>query len=337
MSLRVETNYVAGVPQTVIRGGLQCYGQDWHWTAAGTGRAGAEAVIRGFVATRYTTNASYHLLVWSEHKPGHVGCITYAMWIVPPDRASHSLNPANCWKYNDSKPRAQQDTRFAEVRRILGPKASDPNAGSIAVSYCGMPADLARDVQCPVFVADCRKLSTDLAAIPTMNDRPHFAHGWIQPITRYEMDSAPVGGTDLIISKMYAAAGAPAEEDEMTWVNEVRWYKTPRRVIIRATATYRLTPDLNDAEAYVSTTDEERVIIGEVNGLDFGAGPLWLVIGGDNGVPKVVHSQDVIGEKPLVSETVKEVLTGLTDADIDKAVDAALDRAAAAVTMLKEE
>lgn len=340
MSLRVETNYVAGIPQTSIQGGLQCYGQDWHWTAGGTGRAGAESVIRGFIATRYTVNASYHILLWVEHKASHLGCVTYAMWIVPPDRASHSVNPANCWKYNPEKPRAQQDARFAETRRILGPKANDPNAGSIAVSYCGMPANLAQDVQCPVFIADCKRLSSDLAAIPTMNPRPHFAHGWIQPISRYEMDSQPVGGVDLIISKMYGAAPTPSpvqEDDMYEWVAGMKPANF-RATIIKGVP-MRSGPGPNYPGFNLGDSGRTITFIGEVPDEGGGAIPYIVYVLGagglhctrkDNIEPGTVIELGTPTTVEVVKEVIKEVPTGILPEDLEKAADAERSRIAAA-------
>ena len=92
---------------------------------------------------------------------------------------------------------------------------------------------------------------------------------------------------------------AQLTEDEMTWINNVRWYKSPVLVTFRPGTTYRLTPDLNETDKYVAGGEEQRTVIGEVDGLDFGAGPLWLVIPGDGGVAKVAHSQDETARAPL--------------------------------------
>lgn len=189
--LIVEENYVAGVPQTAPEAevpGWAPTGQCWHWTAGGTGRRGALSTIQDFINTRYTVNASYHLLIWVEHEAGHVGCRTYAMWVVRSSRAAHSISPSASWQYSSTKDVQVQNERFVEVRRILGDRWADPNAACIAVSYCGMPGDLERDMVCPVFIEDCRELARQLGTMPSMDDRPLFGHGWIQPLTRYEMD-----------------------------------------------------------------------------------------------------------------------------------------------------
>ena len=185
MTLRVEELYPNGVPQTFIPG-FAPPGTDWHWSAGGTGRDGWNGTVSHLIATRYTVNASYHGGFWHEHDTEQ----TIIQWIVRTTSAAHSVHPPSCWQYNANKPRAIQETRFAEVRRILGTKASDPNAGQIAIAYAGMPADLERDLLCPVFRADVKELADQLVAHPAVIDRPHFGHGWIQPISRYEMDVA---------------------------------------------------------------------------------------------------------------------------------------------------
>lgn len=187
--LKIEQNYVAGIPQTTVAG-FAPRGLAWHWTAGATGRAGAEGTIRHFVNTRLTTNASYHILVWVEHTANHVGCLTVAMWIVPMGRASHSMNPGAAFKPKTGS--ALEAARFAEVHRILA-RDSDPNADSVSISYCGMPANLAADLKCATFRNDLRSLAKQLIAHPDfIIDKPHFGHGWIQPTTRYEMDQVGI-------------------------------------------------------------------------------------------------------------------------------------------------
>jgi hypothetical protein len=201
VTLVIERPYPTGIPQTAVSG-FAPRGLAWHWTAGGVGRAGAEATIRHFQNTRYTVNASYHILLFRD------GTKTVAMWIVPPTRASHSMNPANAFAPKTGSVR--EKARFTEVHRILA-RDNDPNADVISVSFCGMPLDLAVAMRDPVFRADVRELARQLIAHPTIIDRPHFGHGWIQPISRYETDAVSEG-EDLLISKLYAA-----EEDMITW------------------------------------------------------------------------------------------------------------------------
>lgn len=210
--LVVEENYAFGVPLSTVTGWAPP-GAAWHWSAGGAGRTGWEGTIRHLINTRGTVNASYHGGMWCEHAANHAGCRTILQWIVPTTKAAHSISPSSSWQYNPNKPRTLQDIRFTEVRRILGAKATDPNAGCIAIAYAGMPADLERDLACPAFRADVQDLARQLVAHPAVIDRPHFGHGWIQPISRYEMD---VPATDFI-ALLYAATATPIQEDDMQY------------------------------------------------------------------------------------------------------------------------
>ena len=218
MSLVVEEVYPNGVPQTAVAN-FAPPGAGWHWSAGGTGRSGWNGTVAHLINTRSTINASYHGGFWPEHAANHVGCKTIIQWIVRTTRAAHSVNPGNSWKYNANKSKSVQDARFAEVRRILGAKSSDPNSAMIALAYAGMPADLQRDLQCPVFRADVQELARQIAAHPTVIDRPHFGHGWIQPLTRYEMDVA----TDFI-GLLYGkeSTGLPAQGMDLMYIYRVQ-------------------------------------------------------------------------------------------------------------------
>lgn len=183
MTLVVEEAYPNGVPQTAVEA-FAPRGVGWHWSAGGTGRAGWEGTIRHLINTRYTVNASYHLGFWHEHHPPD--CVTVAQWIVPATHAAHSLAPGLAFVPKVGSP--VEHERFVDVHRILA-RDSDPNADILAPAFAGMPADLARDMACPVMQADVRQLARDLETSPAMADGPHFGHGWIQPSTRYEMDA----------------------------------------------------------------------------------------------------------------------------------------------------
>lgn len=141
-------------------------------------------------------------------------------------------------------------------------------------------------------------------------------------------DAGPIA--NALIRKRYAER--TAQEDDMTWVNNVRWYKTPALVTFRPGTSYRLAPDLDDTGVYVSTANEQRTVIGEVDGLDFGVGPLWLVIPGDGGVAKVAHSQDEVSRTAFGAtvEVVKEVPTGITQEQLLGAATAERERIALA-------
>ncbi len=216
MSLKYEINHAAGVPQTIVSG-FAPRGLVWHWTAGAVGRAGALGTIQHFINTRTTVNASYAILFWHEHQAS-LACITVAMEIVPLNRASHSMAPTQTFVPKTGS--AREVARFAEVHRILT-RDSDPNADVISASFCGMPADLAAAVKCPTFVADVRALAARLkAAVPTLDAKPHFGHGWIQPITRYETDIT-TGGADLLIGPVLYPPTAEEGDDVIIFRNPI--------------------------------------------------------------------------------------------------------------------
>lgn len=279
MSLKIEQNYANGVPQTAVAG-FAPRGLAWHWTAGGTGRNGALSTVSYFISSRLTVNASYHILFWHEHRPPN--CLTVAMWIVPMSRASHSMNPAIAFKPKTGS--AQETARFAEVHRILG-RDSDPNADVIAVSYCGMPANLAVDLRCEEFKNDLRNLAKQLISHPTfIIDRPHFGHGWIQPTTRYEMDQV---GTDFIGMLYDEATPEPAPEPKPEPPKEDDVFK-PTAIAVQAFTTVPgqastfIRPD--GTTGYFTTADKvESIAEGTVNGkayrlLDYGTAHEALLI-----------------------------------------------------------
>lgn len=323
MALKVEQNYVNGIPQTAVSG-FAPRGLAWHWTAGGTGRAGAQRTIQHFINTRYTVNASYHILFWHEHR-ADLDCTTVAQWIVPATKASHSMNPAAAFKPKTGS--ALESARFAEVHRILA-RDSDPNADVWALSYCGMPADLARDLRCPTFVRDLQGLSKQLIAHPTfIVARPHFGHGWIQPTTRYEMDQV---GVDFI-KLMYNEVAIPSPEDKV--------FKPTNPIVTQdwdtvvGPASTFIRPD-GTTGYFTSKERVTSVAEGSVGGadyrlLDYGPNHEALLIpraGLTNAGTRYVGAKVVT----VTKEVVKEVPTGITQTDVDNAVKAERERIAQA-------
>lgn len=334
MSLRIENNYASGIPQT-LAAAFSPRALAWHWTAGGTGRAGALSTIQHFINTRNTVNASYHMLTWVEHKAGHVGCITFVMWIVRSTWASHSMNPAAAFKPKTGS--ARELARFAEVHRILA-RDSDPNADCWSISYCGMPANLAADLKCPVFVADLRELARQLIAHPSfIIERPHFGHGWIQPTTRYEMDASS-GGADLLIARLYGEAPTAQEDDMLFWkpVQE-DWWTVAKTASALGTVFYdgagnkkeftsrervRSTAESSDGRwrqvKYPPSSPDELLVV-DARGNDK-EGPGLVAISGTR-----IPATGFGFPPPEVKEIIKEVPTGITEAQVAAAADKAAD------------
>jgi hypothetical protein len=227
--LVVEENYANGVPQTFIQGWAPT-GASWHWSAGGAGRSGWEGSLAHLITTRYSINASYHGGLWHEHEPNGA-CRTVIQWVVPVSKAAHSIAPSQVFQFNAIKDRATQEARFAEVRRILGAKAWDPNAACIAIAYAGMPLGLEKDLACPVFRADVQELARAIVEETSAIDQPHFGHGWIQPISRFEMDVS----TDFI-GLIYGTSTGPQGSDMPTDFRDAR-HQQSKVVRIRKGAT----------------------------------------------------------------------------------------------------
>lgn len=313
MTLVVEENYVFGVPQTTVAGWSPA-GVAWHWSAGGRGRAGWEATIRHLIATRYEVNASYHGGLWGEHAASHVGCRTIIQWIVPTTKAAHSMAPSQAFVVNPTKDRARQDERFREVRRILGATATDPNAGCLAIAYAGMPADLEADLACRVFRADVQDVARQLVGHPAVIDRPHFGHGWIQPVNRYEMDVAVLDFIALLYAATPDAIPTPRPED----IDVSRYLKgaTPiinRRATVGAGGTVRSTPyfDPRDYDANrlfgIGDRGSSAPIVAWVEGTNltlasgevFDGRKRWAAIQGASYGLAFVHERDVVAVTPI--------------------------------------
>jgi hypothetical protein len=321
MSVRIEQNLANGIPQTAVTG-FAPRGIAWHWTAGGTGRAGALGTIQHFINTRLTVNASYHVLFWHEHKADGT-CLTVFMVIVPYTRASHSMNPANAFVAKTNS--AREKARFVEVHRILA-RDTDPNADSISVSYCGMPANLAVDARCPVFVADVRSFADGLIARASIIDRPHFGHGWIQPISRYEMDAAPEG-VDLLINRLYGEDDMqfwrPVQEDWTTDIGARFWDGAGTEKVFTTSEKVRSIAESSDGLYRLlryPLTSSREILVAERAGLNAIAGTRVPAPGSYGFPPPETVT--------IVKEVIKtvEVPTGITTEDVAAAEVAAADK-----------
>lgn len=197
---KVETMYDNRIPQTALLN-FKPTGIAMHWTAGGTGWQGAIDTRQFFMDTAAQRNASYHCLVYWEESTRTFGII----WIVAPTIAAHSIAPQPASIGGSYDPNA-------EVQRILGVKVKDPNAGCLAVSFCGMPADLDAALNDPDVVLGFKKLIGELTVIPSMVVNPLFNHGWAQPTTRYDAG-------DRLIPLIYGEVPTtiPVEDDMLFW------------------------------------------------------------------------------------------------------------------------
>lgn len=209
---------------------------------------------------------------------------------VPYREASGGINPSSA---------AWAPGRFPFLREQLAKAGPCPVAGCpgpylnptmhhLQGSFVGTTAKLDAAAAPESFLADALALIEWSEGHPDRGPAPlvHSKHG------HWQTNRSDCG--DWMFTRLNGR-----KDEEMTWINQVRWYKTPVLVTFRPGTSYRLSPTLDDTGIYVSTIAEPRPVIGEVDGLDFGAGPLWLVIPGDGGVAKVAHSQDEMSRVPL--------------------------------------
>lgn len=220
--------YVRGMPQTILAGGLPARCLSGHWTAGGPGRQGALDTA-AFLIAQAARNASYGEEWW-----WHAGTETFGVLeLVSNLRASHSMNPALAYRHSaDPAKRTLEAARFAEVRRLLGPKASDPNAGCYSFSFAGMPADLDRALASPVFRALAARRVKELVARESLivDPRPIFGHGWIQPSTRYDPG-------ETLIPAIYAVLeAADMPTPLLEWVPQLWVVTAPEGLPVRLQA-----------------------------------------------------------------------------------------------------
>lgn len=249
------------------------------------------------VATRNTVADARLVAAWQDRSDilgsyNRLICTDGILSTVPDDHASGGMNPSS----NGFKPRAWLYD-FLDADEI-----ANPNYFSLQLAAVGQKAYFDANGWPPQII--------DGMARSIIDEERRIKRGVV--VTNHADFQPPPNRSDagqicidLVMARYAQLKALPdtAQEDEMTWVNQVAWYKTPVLVTFRPGTTYRLTPTLDDTGIYVSGVEEKRTVIGEVNGVDFGAGPKWLVIPGDGGVPKVAHSQDETARVPLADVT----------------------------------
>lgn len=249
----------------------------WHTTEA------ADASRASAVGTRN----------WQLANPGSYNWIIYdggLLLTVPYLEASGGVNPASP---------AWAPSRYPFLRQNLSPAAyADPNAYLLNVAFSGKTA-VFRDQGMPANMLDTAvRLTKWLEAQPwTRKPLLHCGHMHWQS-NRSDPSQAVLDR----IESLYRGIPDTSTEDDMDWVKAIKIQNPPEQVTFRAETSYRRRPDLTpESSPVVLGYADTRTVIGNVNGEDFGAGPLWLVMVSNNGGLIVVHSQDVVSRKPLTA------------------------------------
>lgn len=152
-------------------------------------------------------------------------------------------------------------------------------------------------------------------------DRRHIiGHYQINGVTRINCPTVPADRDRVFSGLMGATLPDTAMEEYMPNLKQM----VPARMTLRPETSIRLRPDLS-AESkpwVVGKTVSVTAIARVTDGEDFGAGPLWYAYVIDSGGLRYFHSQDVVKTELLgvTVEVVKEVPTGITQDDVNKAV-----------------
>ena len=279
----VVDDFRSGMPQTILSSfrprGIAC-----HTTEGAEGEAGAVGTIL-FLAGNPGRNASYHEL-WYPKLGGFE-----ARRIVRPDRAAHSMNPAQPSPWSPE----------VRVRRILGDRWGDPNAYSYAVSVAGSTNHTVPRLinDHPGFMEGARRRTRELLErfSSSLSPDPLFNHGEGQN-NRYDWG--------LLLRP------ALLEDDEMDWVSKIKPL-SPYIATLDANARVRNAPSLNSSGSFlIPHTGREVTIIGEVEGDAYNNSTRWLAFQSGTWGIGATHEANEVGRRELTG--------GLTKADVDKAV-----------------
>jgi hypothetical protein len=265
----VVDDFRAGMPQTILAGGLKPRGVACHSTEGEGGESGALGTIQ-FLIDAASRNASYHEL-WYPKNGGFE-----ARRIVRPDRAAHSMNPGAPWTPNE------------RVKRILGDKAHDPNAYSYAVSIAGSTTHtVPKLINDPGFMEGARRRYRELLAqYPTLSPDPLFNHGEGQS---NRSDWGPLMRPALL-------------EDDMDWARRIKPLD-PYIAVLEANSKTRDAPSLASPNEFLHPGSIEIIVIGEVTGAAYEGTNRWLVYASSTWGLGVTHESNEASRKPLSNDS----------------------------------
>lgn len=284
MTYRVITDYRAGIPQTPTGTVGPFRMIALHDTEGGVGEKGALGTIQ-FLIDRKDRNASYHeIWSWEELTKAFT-----ARRIVPPTSAAHSVNPFPPSAGGSYEPDAL-------VRAALGARVNDPNRAIYAVSIAGKVADVDRWSKDPAFVAACMRRIAEIQKelnIPAQRGE-HFR---FNPSTRSDWGR-------LLTPALTAQEGHMADID--TFLLE--------SITIDKGAAIRSAPSGTASVLFTTGDTSSAVSVGTKNGFHC----YWIIAQKRWGYTST--SANVLSRSPYVNEVVKEVSTGITQAQLDAAV-----------------
>lgn len=291
---RVVEDYREDVPQTSsgVIGPFLCF--VLHDTEGGVGDSGALGTLR-FLIDRKDRNASYHEL-WSWEEATRVFT---ARRIVPPTSAAHSLNPFPPSQGGSYEPDAY-------VRESLGARVNDPNRVVYAVSLAGTKADVDRWSEDSDFVKACLRRLAELRAELRMPNRK-AEHFRFNPSTRSDWGKLL---TPAINREEMWVRILPVQEQWTTKLGARFYAGGPEGVGIpkhfNAVVTVTSIAETDDNRFRLVAWNNEILFVERAG--------LTPISGTRN------PAEGYGAPLPIIKEVIKEVPTGITQSDLDKAV-----------------
>lgn len=232
---------------------------------------------------------------WQDGRPGSYNrlvAVDGVVSCVPDTNISGGVNPASAY----FQPRAWL------YQKLPATKVNDPN--SYALQLCTMGRRAYYDQYgWPPGIIDGFARSI-VEEIDRVGPVVVANHADFQPGNRTDAGAVAI---DLVMKRIQELT-APEEDMAYAWVANIKPFadgKGPRWITFRIGTSYREQPDLSAASKprkYDVTF--RRLVLGTVEGEDFGQGPLWYPYQTSAGRLGVAHTQDEIKEltEPMCPE-----------------------------------
>lgn len=289
MSLRVVQHllHLDGMPSTPRGTRSSQRAIAAHDTEGEVGEQGAWNTISWMHATAPQRNASYNELWAFNEATGELLVIV----VVPSSHAAHSIAPQPT-SSTSGLPLYEPD---ALVRSTLGTVVNDPNMWVYAVSIAGRVADVDRYAKDSRFVEAARQRTAQLGYGPLLEHfrfNPRTRSDWGRTLTPTILKEPNVADIDAF---------------------------NLETIVIDAFANVREAPDPNAPILFQTKEKERRVSVGTKNGHH----AYWSNWKNRWGYTSTEHNVLSREPYPQTVEVVKEVPTGITEAQLDAAKSAA--------------
>jgi hypothetical protein len=232
-------------------------------------------------------------------------CIDGILQCVPPSHASGGINPASV----DFHPEPW-------LFEVMSPEmVRNPNYFTRNVSFMGSKAYFDKNGWPPEmidnFVTVMLEEEQRIGRLVTLTDHEDFQTN--------RSDAGPVA--NALIRKRYAAVTL---EDTMNdWITQARAILAPGpfNITIGEKSAIRFAPEITpESLDKLTATPWTITVIASVRGEEYQGSKLWYVFARDDGL-RVTHSRNATSERmPLAETVIKEVPSGISQADLQQAI-----------------